>query len=94
VIIKAKMLYIVEVSQSLNKQIVGFQVDNIKEALKVENYEYKLELNNKGEIIGGEWISSARPDFIWKRTAPEFSGYMEGLKGIYEKSIKGSREKK
>lgn len=31
----------------------------------VRNYEYILELNNSGNIIGGEWVSSTRPDFMW-----------------------------
>jgi hypothetical protein len=32
---------------------------------KSKNYEYILELNSAGEIIGGEWISETRPDFMW-----------------------------
>jgi hypothetical protein len=28
-------------------------------------YEYILELNSAGNIIGGEWISQTRPDFMW-----------------------------
>lgn len=27
--------------------------------------EYVLELNADGEIIGGEWVSEERPDFLW-----------------------------
>jgi hypothetical protein len=30
-----------------------------------KNYEYVLELNSAGNIIGGEWISETRPDFLW-----------------------------
>lgn len=29
------------------------------------NYEYFVELNQAGHIIGGEWITQTRPDFIW-----------------------------
>lgn len=29
------------------------------------NYEYYLELNGAGKVIGGEWISQTRPDFMW-----------------------------
>lgn len=28
-------------------------------------YEYILELNANGNVIGGEWVSSTRPDFMW-----------------------------
>lgn len=30
-----------------------------------KNYSYILELNGSGNVIGGEWISSTRPDFMW-----------------------------
>ncbi len=33
-----------------------------------KTYEYILELDNKGNIIGGEWISKDRPDFLWTTT--------------------------
>lgn len=33
-----------------------------------KHYEYILELDNAGKIIGGEWISESRPDFIWSKT--------------------------
>lgn len=32
---------------------------------EVRHYEYTLELDQAGQILGGEWISRARPDFIW-----------------------------
>lgn len=28
-------------------------------------YEYDLELNQQGEIIGGEWHDTSHPDFLW-----------------------------
>lgn len=30
-----------------------------------KNYEYVLEVNSSGNIIGGEWVSQTRPDFMW-----------------------------
>jgi len=32
---------------------------------QTEDYEYDLDINSAGEIIGGEWISRNRPDFLW-----------------------------
>ncbi len=28
-------------------------------------YRYDLELDRRGEVIGGEWYSNAHPDFLW-----------------------------
>ncbi len=28
-------------------------------------YEYIIELNKTGNIIGGEWVTQTRPDFMW-----------------------------
>lgn len=30
-----------------------------------KNYEYFLELNAAGKVVGGTWISETRPDFLW-----------------------------
>jgi len=30
-----------------------------------KHYEYILELNDKGEVTGGEWLSETRPDMLW-----------------------------
>jgi len=51
-------------------------------------YEYTIELDKKGNIIGGEWISKDRPDFVWKQSLPTFRGYFKPLKKIYEKSMR------
>jgi hypothetical protein len=58
-----------------------------RQAFKFKLYEYYLELNQAGEIIGGEWISLTRPDFVWMKKRDlnfndgEFK--MSGLKDIY-----------
>lgn len=33
--------------------------------IKTETYAYTLELDEDGRIIGGEWNSRERPDFMW-----------------------------
>lgn len=52
-----------------------------------KNYEYILELDGAGKIVGGEWISETRPDFLWiydrsakfnNKTMP-----LSGLNAIY-----------
>lgn len=56
--------------------------------LEVSTYQYTLELDSMGRIIGGEWVSWERPDFIWTQTRPSFDGIMAPLKELYEASIK------
>lgn len=44
---------------------------------------YNLDINANGEIIGGEWKSSARPDFLWIKEKPAaFTGDYERLAGL------------
>ncbi len=56
--------------------------------LKTSSYRYRLELDSRGRIIGGEWLSWERPDFIWTQTKPSFSGFMASLKDLYELSVR------
>ncbi|MFW7379720.1 MAG: hypothetical protein ACOH5I_12985 [Oligoflexus sp.] len=53
-------------------------------ATKMRTYEYTLEIDEEGKIIGGEWVSEERPDFLWRQTLPEFRGYFKALKTVYE----------
>lgn len=58
------------------------------QAFLFKNYEYILELNASGDIIGGEWISETRPDMLWGRAKE--SGFhntpmpLAGLNQIYK----------
>lgn len=43
-------------------------------------FQYRIELNNRDEIVGGTWESTERPDFIWhKEKTRNFSGYFARL---------------
>jgi len=52
-----------------------------------KDYEYVLELDSFGNIIGGEWITESRPDMIWmKGRDPQFRNGkypLAGLNSIY-----------
>lgn len=52
------------------------------------DYEYVLELDAKGEITGGEWISETRPDMLWmKKPDAQFRNGrfpLAGLNQIYK----------
>ena len=43
-----------------------------------ERYDYRVELDSDGKIIGGEWISWDRPDFAWKTMNTNLDDYMVG----------------
>jgi hypothetical protein len=30
-----------------------------------KEWSYELELDGRGQVIGGEWLSKGRPDFMW-----------------------------
>ena len=57
---------------------------------RVVRYDYVLELDNNGTIIGGHWLSDDRPDFLWRESAPIFQGYFKRLEQLYKKSISES----
>jgi len=52
-----------------------------------ETYVYHVELDVKGNIIGGDHITWDRPDFAWRRhPLGPFYGYFSGLQQLYSKS--------
>jgi len=58
--IKMKVGYVVE-TQALTLEMDSEQEDEVRWV----NYEYDLELDSSGNIIGGEWHSNTHPDFVW-----------------------------
>lgn len=47
---------------------------------EARTYEYYLDLDAEGQVIGGEWISRGRPDFLWlERKVPFFRGMFQKL---------------
>lgn len=44
---------------------------------------YRLEINAAGQIVGGEWESDVRPDFLWNKSAvKEFKGVFSLLPNL------------
>lgn len=37
----------------------------VHQEFRTRDYEYFVELNSAGNVVGGEWITSTRPDFMW-----------------------------
>lgn len=58
-----KVTYLVESSASSN------EFDNSQhDQHRSVNYYYDLELDDNGQIIGGEWYTNRHPDFLWTPT--------------------------
>lgn len=81
IIADTNVYIIVEVPQSWEKEINDKSIKRLQ-------YRYSLALDKDDNIIGGKWISKERPDFIWKRELPKFSGFFKPLENIYNQSVK------
>ena len=52
-------------------------IGTTKQLSKTIEYRYEVELDRNGLIIGGEWLSKQRPDFLWAMKPPrKFEGLM------------------
>jgi len=51
-----------------------------------KDFEYILDLDKKGNIIGGHWLSYERPDFIWLKRSKGFigTGFLYGIVGYMD----------
>jgi hypothetical protein len=81
-VVSMKMSYAIEVEpqwNALNDSDYWYGV--------AAKYDYTLELDRNGKIIGGAWISTDRPDFIWLQERPMFAGYYQKLQDIYKASL-------
>jgi hypothetical protein len=52
-----------------------------------QSYSYFLDLDKYGDVLGGEWISEARPDFIWTQKKAIFNQNWESLDRIYSPAM-------
>jgi hypothetical protein len=48
-----------------------------------KTYEYYLDVNKDGLVIGGDWISDTRPDFVWTQKKATFTQNWASLNLIY-----------
>ncbi len=65
--IKLSLRYITESAQTLDGNLSG----TIDTYTRTDRYEYVLELDADGKIIGGEWVGDSKtnhPDFLWLPT--------------------------
>ncbi len=65
--ISTDLTYIVEMQPSWTPHI------GVNNATRTARYEYWVELDDGGRVIGGSWISFDRPDFLWTTGTPSFA---------------------
>jgi len=83
VVVRTLMEFTVEVQPNWNPLLrTEGQANN------TETYDYRLELDANDVIIGGEWLSGNRPDFLWKQAAPQIKPGWEKLELLHIKSIR------
>lgn len=58
--VKTELKYIDEADASW-----GTNLGTDSQKFGILELQYRVELNNRGEIIGGTWESGFRPDFLW-----------------------------
>ncbi|MBF0206755.1 MAG: hypothetical protein HQK53_07675 [Oligoflexia bacterium] len=56
-----------------------------------KQYRYILELDKDDQNIGGRWITTYYPDFVWSFPKVNFPGIFMELKNIYEQSLKNKQ---
>ena len=70
--VRMTVKYITEPSQSSTRPLVS-DVENNGRYTGSDTYTYVLEMNDDGEILGGEWADynqTSHPDFLWLPLAP------------------------
>ncbi|SMF00781.1 RICIN domain-containing protein [Pseudobacteriovorax antillogorgiicola] len=86
--VKTTMAYTVEVpSRWAGDTIKG--PGTFRPATYRVTYDYWLELDAWGDILGGKWNTETRPDFLWKQTIPDFGAEWSELRKLYQASING-----
>ncbi|HXH29387.1 MAG TPA: hypothetical protein VNJ01_01120 [Bacteriovoracaceae bacterium] len=56
--------------------VIGTSVQKVED----KDYEYDLDLDSQGNIIGGKWETKDRPDFLWDKERPSrFEGNLSQL---------------
>jgi hypothetical protein len=80
--VRTEIYYAIEVAPNWRSQSTIFQRGRMK-----ATFDYVLEIDAKGMVLGGRWLSQARPDFLWTQSLPKFGGEWQLLEKLYQRSI-------
>lgn len=59
-------------------------IDSIRYA-RTRTFDYYVDVNDMGNITGGEWISKNHPDFLWYKAFDSFKGRLSFLNQFIDK---------
>ena len=79
VTVETTFTYIGEVEKTWEKEINP-------QSFKPKKYLYDLFIDYNGNIVGGNWLTYERPDFLWTRQMPQFNQGMAPLEKIYKEA--------
>jgi hypothetical protein len=85
ILVQSEISYSIE-SVTLWSRVLGTEYFNYDTV----SYRYRLELDASDQIIGGEWLEEARPDFLWTKDPSPMGGIFEPLERIYRASLVAS----
>ena len=78
--LKTSMAYVDENGHDW-RHVIGTE----KQYTKTVTYTYDIEVDAAGTIVGGEWTSKERPDFLWLKHRPrKFEGLLARLGELLE----------
>lgn len=78
--LRTKMNYVIE-------RIASDRPSSTYPTMHTQYYQYRLELDEDGKILGGEWLQDRRPDFLWKQKRLEFTEPFLELKDLYDLAV-------
>ncbi len=72
---KTELTFAIE-NDSFFEVIIGTK----EQLIQTKKYEYDLDIDGNGNIIGGKWKSNERPDFLWLKGRPaKYEGLLSRL---------------
>jgi hypothetical protein len=85
IIVETEVFYITEIERPTWAPLG----DSRTQASERVVYQYAIETDSLGRIVGGRWLSDQHPDFVWVQEKADFRGYYRDIESIYEQSILG-----
>jgi hypothetical protein len=79
--IRTEVSYLDEAESNTWEPVIGTNIQKFGH----KTYEYEVDLDANGNIIGGRWESTERPDFLWTVGRPDsFGGNLAGLQNLLD----------
>lgn len=77
ILVETEVTYALEISSKW-EPVLGTDAQSDTTAL----YSYRIEIDRNGKVVGGEWLESDRPDFLWTQERGKLTGYFKQLERL------------